>query len=189
MSTPPEPKNAALMSLVRKAQSGMAVGQDEMFRAVLWMDHFERLPHALRYYRCFAPDVARVLLAHSYDSAEIASPLGVGRLIAAFRRVGFVTDTEGLEPPSSPLLVFRGTGASRRWFALGWTTDEERAEWFARRFLSRQPGTVFTAMVPPEGVLGMLNARKESTVIVDPRRLRERRILRVVDRRQSSNSS
>ncbi len=81
-----------------------------------------------------------------------------------FRVAGFVSDG-GQTPPSSPLAVHRGATWGRR-RGMAWTTDRERAAWFAAR--REQHGLVFTVTVEPDAVLAMIDGRDEHEIVVDP---------------------
>jgi hypothetical protein len=155
------------------------LGASEIRMALQRMPPDERLRQVALFLEEFEWQQAGRLLLEAYVGAERASHLGVKRLVAAFRAVGFVSDKLHNLRPLDPLEVFRGTGAKGRWYALGWTTDEDVAEWYARR--SRQPGKVFSARVRREGVLAMSGVRWEATVLVDPRHLYGRNLLRSLE--------
>jgi hypothetical protein len=82
---------------------------------------------------------------------------------------GFLTD-EGMVAPYKSLperiQVFRGAPEDCA-DGLSWTTDAERADWFARR-LSNESAEVWTTTVKNTDVLAMFNGRKESEIVVDP---------------------
>lgn len=63
------------------------------------------------------------------------------------------------------LTVYRGAapGYER---GMSWTTDLERARWFANRF--NQGHEVFVAEVPREAVLARFGRRGEDEVVIDP---------------------
>jgi hypothetical protein len=67
---------------------------------------------------------------------------------------------------------------------MAWTTDAERADWFARRWrISGKLAYRFTATIEPGGVLALIDGRDEHEVVVDPAMLpRSHRSLRVAPR-------
>lgn len=110
------------------------------------------------------PLVARVWSLAEFPEGSI----GLSAWVAMFREAGFVTDDAGVERPRSPLRVFRGTTWGRR-RRMSWTSDADKARWFARRAsLFGFSGMLVSATAPPAGVLGILQGRNESEVIVDP---------------------
>jgi hypothetical protein len=127
------------------------------------------------------------LLGDWWDSSEGAgSGAGVRVWVDLFRIVRdaglFVTDTPGVVAPEVGTIVTIYRGAVP-WRARGmsWTLDQERAIWFARRsrLMTRGQGSLFSALIPAEHVLGRFDGRQEQEVVVDPRRLRRVRELPV----------
>jgi hypothetical protein len=64
--------------------------------------------------------------------------LGQRRWIQLFRMVGFISDSAGTTRPDHQLLVYRGATRRRR-RRMSWTTNREKAQWFADRY-SRAAG-------------------------------------------------
>jgi len=97
------------------------------------------------------------------------SALGVALWVEMFRAAGFVSDT-GEPKPALPWTVYRGTVWGRR-RGMSWTTDLERARWFAARYAVRhRAGLVFAVDVEPSAVLALVGdpgGRNESEVVVD----------------------
>jgi hypothetical protein len=124
----------------------------------------------------FTPDQLNALLAEWWSSIERPSALAKGRLTRAFKFAGFVTDTEGVMPPTTPLTLFRGAGVN---YSRGhaWTTDERVAAWFARRLLGLSPESsprLYTTLIAPAHVLGIFHHRDEAEVVINPFALRGR---------------
>lgn len=92
------------------------------------------------------------LIIHWYQSGEV-TPEQLNRLLCAcwthggyphhqhvsqddmrdmLAHAGFITDTPGTLRPFEPLTVWRG-GVAGAAIGFSWTTDRERAEWFAKR--------------------------------------------------------
>jgi len=105
-----------------------------------------------------------------WQLAEWPAALGIRTWVTMFREAGFISDTD--EPvPDYPLTVYRGTTWGRR-RGMSWTTDIDRARWFAARWQLRgERGEVFTAIVPPAAVLALVGDpenHNEEEVVVDP---------------------
>jgi len=125
----------------------------------------------------------RACLAEWWDMGDGHSGLGTGRLVALFQAAGFVADTAGVEPPTGELTVYRGISAGRNRRRLSWTTDPDRAAWFARRYAYYfGHGTVLAAEVSPRHVLGIFHGRREAEVVVNFRGLRNIREVEGFDR-------
>lgn len=74
------------------------------------------------------------------------------------------------------LTIYRGFSAPGTELGLSWTTDYNRACWFARRWASHRPDgkpKVATAVCPREEILARLLDRNESEVVVFPESLPE----------------
>ncbi|HMG43038.1 MAG TPA: hypothetical protein VK611_17030 [Acidimicrobiales bacterium] len=118
--------------------------------------------------RLTSDDLHKVL-ADVWTGAEWpAQSLGVATWVHLFRMAGIVSD-DGGPPPTEPLTAYRGATWGRR-RGMSWTTDRERARWFADRFAVLGPAFVFTAEVPPGAVLALIGEkyRSEGEVVVDP---------------------
>jgi hypothetical protein len=97
--------------------------------------------------------------------------------VKLFRRAGFVSNVPSMrKPPKGELVVYRGTPKADRGSALrlSWTTDLEKATWYANRlnFLDSAQPTVWEAVIPGSGVLGLFQDQAELEVVVNPRQLR-----------------
>lgn len=53
--------------------------------------------------------------------------------------------------------------------ALSWTTDKEKAEWFAHRF--GENGTVYKAQINKQNILAFFTGRNESEIVLNPNKL------------------
>lgn len=83
-------------------------------------------------------------------------------------RDGEPVDYDGLGLPD-PVTLYRGAVPSRR-DGMSWTTDRDRAEWFARRFdgLGTETGQVYEITIPVECCLARFTeGRGEDEVVVD----------------------
>jgi len=111
-----------------------------------------------------------VLLAEVWAMVEFPErAVRRDRWLALFQEAGFVSDPPGLVRPSQSMALYRGCPTRRR-RGLAWTTDLEKARWYADRHanvfrLGR--ANVFAVELPPERVLALINGRKESDVIAD----------------------
>src|SRR4051812_22878285 len=81
------------------------------------------------------PDELPVVLSSVWQMAEvpIGDDLEEDDWIGLWREAGFVS-TAGNPPPIAPLVVYRGAPAGDNGYGLSWTTDREKARWFARRW-------------------------------------------------------
>ena len=81
--------------------------------------------------------------------------------------------------PDNPIVVYRGA-PPRLARGMAWTTDRERAAWFANRWITRG-AHVYTATARPEAVMADIDAlegdggRREAEIVVDPALLPELR--------------
>lgn len=64
--------------------------------------------------------------------------------------------------------VFRGTSHLESKRGLSWTLDENKALWFAKRFAGDKEPWLVTGKVRKEDVIGLLNGRGESEIVVLP---------------------
>lgn len=118
----------------------------------------------------------RALLPGVWVGAEWPAQLGKKRWLAMFEATGFVSDRPGAQVPESALTIYRGALGGRV-RGLSWTTDLERARWFAERIklLGRTDAAVVAAEVHPRHVLATFDGRQEAEVVVKPRGLRNLR--------------
>ena len=117
---------------------------------------------------CMPQDEAVTLLKFAWtmpefpaDSEDVAH-----EWIEAFSMLVWVTDVDGEEPPEEPLTLYRGADRDSGGRGLAWTTDPDRAKWFAYR-LGREGRTVFTAVAPPGVILAHFTGRNEDEYVVD----------------------
>ncbi len=78
-----------------------------------------------------------------------------------------------LDELDDTVTVYRGLTSHNEYnvFALSWTLDKEKAEWFAHRF--NENGKVYQAKIEKKNILALFNRRNESEIIVDPNDLKE----------------
>jgi hypothetical protein len=114
-------------------------------------------------------------LASVWMMTELPSEYPKQQLRDLFARAGFITDVEDLDGAPAPrpdmtLTLYRGMRRKADRLGLAWTTDPNKAEWFARRFAKR---TSWVAEVecPPERLYARFVGRNESEYVIDPRRL------------------
>lgn len=132
------------------------------------------------------------LLPHAWTTMAnyTSTYAGTDEYVALFTEVGFVSDYPDLDyvRPVEPLTVYRGVpnAAAEGAYAIGWTTELERARWFAHRLdlLAFPPlddqgiePTVWRAEIDPDGVLGLFYRQNESEVLVNPSMLRNLELL------------
>jgi hypothetical protein len=80
-------------------------------------------------------------------------------------------DHAAVDRLTDPVQVYRGAHLK---YARGmsWTTDPDRAAWFATRFGYARGGKVFTTTAAKRKILGYFADRNEDEVLIDPRRIR-----------------
>ena len=148
------------------------------------MDDFLLIPKSMRVRRialwwshgCLSQQQLNQLLASEWTDGGWPADmkLGTRRLVRMFRDAGFVTDTEGVVPPTEPMTLYRGAGVHNV-RGLAWSTNEEVAIWFARRLHRFMPETypcLYTVTMPPHHILGRFLDRDEDEVIVNALALR-----------------
>lgn len=75
------------------------------------------------------------------------------------------------------LTVYRGVGINRNPHGLSWTTDYDKAKWFAHRFDTHQKqGYLLKADIIKGDILAYFDTRNESEVVVNVFNLKERYI-------------
>jgi hypothetical protein len=72
--------------------------------------------------------------------------------------------------PQQAVRLYRGTRPGRRRRGMSWTTDVERARWFADRWFEQgyRQVEVVTVLAPPSALLVEIADSREHEVIVDP---------------------
>jgi len=106
-------------------------------------------------------------LAMAWTSCHYpARTFGIRTSVDLFKAAGFISDRPGVELPTSDLVVYRGCRPDG-YFSLSWTTDYERAKWFAKNYNS-DGATVFRVEVPPQHILAMFSEREENEAVVNP---------------------
>jgi hypothetical protein len=118
-----------------------------------------------------------LLLPEIWEGAEWpAQHITRGGWIWMFRAAGYCSSPPGLPAPTEPLTL--SCGCTRgRWRGMSWTTNLDKAQWFAGRFLDRdraKPMDVVTMDVPPalvlarcEGRTGMDDTDPGAEIVVD----------------------
>ena len=111
-------------------------------------------------------------LATTWQMADFPNQaLGRKTWRVLFRWTGYVSDPLGLPQPTTSVRLFRGCTPGR-YHGMAWTSDLDKARWFARRFIGvpsqRHTTAVFTALVEPAYVLARCNGREgEQEYVVD----------------------
>lgn len=94
-----------------------------------------------------------------------------------FRAAGFTVDGQPAARPAEPMRLYRGA-PPRRARRMSWTTDRDKAEWFARRFEFLGPAFVYETDCPPDAMLmipGSAGRPDEHEVVINPAGLTIRR--------------
>ena len=133
----------------------------------------------------------RALLPHTWAVASnlLSMYAGTDTFVKLFERTGFVSDFDGVTRPDEPIDVYRGVTGRQSYLGRGmsWTLDLDKARWFAHRHdhLTHpmhdgkhviEP-TVWRSVAPPAAVLALFYEQNELEVVVNPRRLRQVRLL------------
>lgn len=81
-----------------------------------------------------------------------------------------------MEPPTSPLTIWRGASLSSQGRGMSWTQFRDCAVTFAQAWADIHQGGsgLFRAVVPPAAVLAMFRDEREDEVVVNPNMLRGR---------------
>lgn len=148
--------------------------------------HSRYLPEYARHTidaECWAPEAASTLLLHAWSHCEWPGGMGTRFWRDLFAQVPTPISDDAPEdtPKDAPRLPL--TGPTRVWRAafesekrgMAWTTDPHVARWFAARGdMARRGRTmrVWTTTVPADRVYLVINARHESEIVADVRRLR-----------------
>jgi hypothetical protein len=140
----------------------LAEVEDGLYR--LGRNHAPAALYDLFAVRPIPPDVLRAVLAGVWSAAELPHTcLSRGMWLYFFARAEY-------PKPPTPLTVYRGA-SSRHARGMSWSTDQDRAAWFARRW----PGAnLYTVTVQPDAVLCDVDAvereggRRECEIIVHP---------------------
>jgi hypothetical protein len=114
------------------------------------------------------PTILRAVLPGVWVGAEWPEACVPRRTwISWFRLAAFA-------PPPAPVTIYRGS-IPRFARGMAWTSDPEKAAWFARRWaVLRHPRVahVYTVAAPPEAILADMDAlfegRAEAEIVVDP---------------------
>ena len=114
----------------------------------------------------------RHVLARVWSSAEFpGSTLPVSTWVGLFRRAAYPV-------PDGPLRLYRGSTLGRYARGMAWTSDPDKARWFATRWalMTGRRAAAWTVVAPPSAVLAVMDeiepdGRDEHEVIVDPRGL------------------
>ncbi len=118
---------------------------------------------------CITREVLARLLPEIWQAAHHPErALSAEVWMALFRKAGFVSD-RGQPAPTKPLRVWRGALHFYR-RGMAWTTDREKAVWFATAF--GLPSKVYTAIAKPTRVLALFDDRDEAEIVLDTRGMR-----------------
>jgi hypothetical protein len=135
---------------------------------------------------CWTEDEAKALVFDGWTLTEWPSQIGLRYWRTVFDKVGFVCNDEECEihpeetQATVPLTCYRASFSSDK-RGLSWTTDLERAEWFANRGDMTGKGRVmriWQCEVPADRQYAHLCNRKESEVVADVRGLKVTEVAR-----------
>jgi hypothetical protein len=92
--------------------------------------------------------------------------------LAMFRAIGYTCDGEPAERPAERVTLYRGVLGTATVRGMSWTTDLEKAWWFARRHSDLGVAMVYQSIPPVTSLLAYIGDRNESEYVVDPRGIR-----------------
>lgn len=121
-----------------------------------------------------AANLARALAVAWSGAARPEQDLPRRRWLTLWRRAGYASDGERVDPPEVPLTLYRG---APEFYARGlsWTADPQIALWFAQRAANyfKEPISVYVAKFPPSRLLGRIHTlgRGEDEYVAQPWRL------------------
>lgn len=121
---------------------------------------------------CMTRKGERELVEHAWTHPEfpVVDIEAQAGWIDVFEYVGYLSD-DGSEQPTEPITLYRGGSANFGGTeGLSWTSDPEKARWFAYRF-GTAGRAVWVATVEPDQVLARFGRRNESEYVIDPLRL------------------
>jgi hypothetical protein len=121
-------------------------------------------------------DDLREVLQHVWTSAEGSTrEFPIPKWVALFREADYSLR------PQQAVRLYRGTRPGRWRRGMSWTTDLDRAPFFADRWFERgyRQTEVVTVLAPPAAMLVEIANESESEVVVDPARLPRVRLIEV----------
>ena len=69
--------------------------------------------------------------------------------------------------------IYRGVRVNN-YKGLSWTTDQQRAEWLAKRFgISGEKGYVFTGQIKKKDIIAFVDSRNEDEIVCDYRKVKD----------------
>jgi hypothetical protein len=155
------------------------------------------IPHFLLYHHALGVRVRSAILKHAWTEGRSGSVLALNGpsktlLCEYFREADRAelmdeVDLKAYEALGETVRVYRGAKLKdgcpmRTAFALSWTLDYETARWFGVHGHGKGPGVVLAADIPRSSILALWEeSGREPEVIVNPRRLRNVRIVERID--------
>ncbi len=95
--------------------------------------------------------------------------------IEYFKEAGYLGT---LPQPEAELTLYRGSSKPRYRLGLSWTTSIDVARRFVEMWFTG--GIVYSAIAPPEAILGGFDEREEAEYVVDPKMLRAVKRIEVI---------
>lgn len=88
--------------------------------------------------------------------------------VGLFEEAGYTHDGQPAPRPTDAVTVYRGALFERR-RGMSWTTDMDRARWFAERDLGGGRGMIWAYLAPPEALLAFIHdsSRGEAEHVVN----------------------
>jgi hypothetical protein len=121
------------------------------------------------------------VVSEAWSGAEFpVDLLPFNQWVELFGEAGYTHDGEPAPRPEQAVTVYRGCHHERR-FGMSWTTDIERARWFADRDLGQGVGLIYVFNAPPEALLAYIHesSRGEAEYVINPEYLNDRNVTHI----------
>lgn len=122
-------------------------------------------------------------ISDSWTDVEFPHQAGVRRLVRMFKdadaellRTQCENDKKGYDALPETIIIYRGLqGKKAKCRGLSWTTNLEKAKWFANRF--KFNGKVYQAEISKKDVFFYTDERGEAEVVVNPAKLKKIQVI------------
>jgi hypothetical protein len=160
----------------KKEQMARAIANGELM-TVVWLHERPYRIDALRDYVAMPSvpeaDFAKALLQAWTDCENVWQNYDWWVELLSMRKIDWMSyadkvDSEAFDALPAVVDIYRGGITSWEDTPLSWTTDREKAEWFARRFGKVEDANLMKATIEKKHIYFYTNGRSESEVVVDP---------------------
>jgi hypothetical protein len=119
------------------------------------------------------------VVAEAWSMAEFPTNLlPAEEWVELFEEAGYTEDEKPAPRPRQAVTVYRGCSTDRR-HGMSWTTDIERARWFADRDLGHGTGLIYVFNAPPESLLAFIHdsSRGEAEYVINPESMNDANVV------------